>query len=172
MKQIVLATAALLAANGVALATSTGTTPVGQTSALHAPPLPPREAGARHGQALGVALICYGLHTTPAVQRLPAEYAGDARAAFESESQKTLAAWREAGSCKAAGGPNACRLVHEWSCRAALLEIGPEGRPCRASWNKKRRKLTRASPTARSKPRRNLTIEVLPGNHRYFNQRC
>jgi hypothetical protein len=87
----------------------------------------PREAGARYGQALGVALICYGLRTTPAMDRLPSQYTGDARTEFDSESEKTLAAWREAGSCKKAGGPNPCRLVHEWSCSAALKEIGPEG---------------------------------------------
>lgn len=127
MKRFVAAIAvALAAAIAVPAGAESLSTPAGTAVTLPAP-LPPREGGARYGQALGVALICYGLRTTPALERLPSQYAGDARTEFESESEKTLAAWREAGSCKKAGGPNACRLVHAWSCRAALNEIGPEG---------------------------------------------
>ncbi|WP_439542039.1 hypothetical protein [Hyphomicrobium sp.] len=125
MKRFVAAITATLAA-AIAAGAEAPSTPAGTAVTLPAP-LPPREAGARYGQALGVALICYGLRTTPALERLPSQYTGDARTEFDSESEKVLAAWREAGSCKKAGGPNACRLVHAWSCRAALNEIGPEG---------------------------------------------
>jgi hypothetical protein len=91
------------------------------------PKLDPREAGARYGQALGVALVCYGLRTTSAVDSLPAIYANEAQPAFREEAEKVLATWRKASSCKTAGGPNPCRLAHEWSCRDALIEIGPNG---------------------------------------------
>jgi hypothetical protein len=89
--------------------------------------LEPREAGARYGQALGVALVCYGLRTTSAVDRLPETYTDAGRIAFQQEADKVLAAWRQASSCQAAGGPNSCRLLHEWSCRDAIREIGPGG---------------------------------------------
>jgi hypothetical protein len=89
--------------------------------------LPPREAGARYGQALGVALVCYGLRTTSALDRLPTTYTNNSRQAFQEEADKVLAAWREASTCRTAGGPNSCRLIHEWSCRDAILEIGPNG---------------------------------------------
>lgn len=91
------------------------------------PPLDAREAGARYGQALGVALVCYGLRTTPAADRLASAYAQTGHDAFQAEADKVLAAWREASSCRNAGGPNPCRLVYEWSCRDAIREIGPQG---------------------------------------------
>jgi hypothetical protein len=126
MIQIVFAIAAIAA--GMALPPpAQAEVAAGGTAVTRPALLPPREAGARYGQALGVALICYGLRTTPALERLASQYGGDARTQFDAESAKTLAAWREAGSCKKAGGPNACRLVHEWSCGSALLEIGPDG---------------------------------------------
>lgn len=90
-------------------------------------PLDARAAGARHGQALGVALVCYGLKTTPAVEKLPSAYSGDDLKAFNQESEKVLLSWQKAKSCVKAGGPNECRLIFEWSCREALIEIGPEG---------------------------------------------
>ncbi|MBX9862692.1 MAG: hypothetical protein K2Y42_08050 [Hyphomicrobium sp.] len=129
MIRIGIATAAIAA--GIVLSvlspTAQAEVPPGGTAVALPSPLPPREAGARHGQALGVALICYGLRTTPAVDRLPTQYQGEAKAQFDAESAKILTSWREASSCKKAGGPNACRLVYEWSCAAALREIGPEG---------------------------------------------
>ncbi len=88
--------------------------------------LTPREAGARYGQALGSEHICFGLlRTTDAVARLAEKYSGADRKAFKDEADKIFNAWRDA--CRQSGGPNQCRLVHEWNCRAALREIGPEG---------------------------------------------
>lgn len=87
----------------------------------------PREAGARHGQAMGVVLLCYGLKTTPALDRLPEKYTGTDRAAFDDESRKVIAAWQDAGSCQQQRDPNICRLTYEWSCSAAVREIGPDG---------------------------------------------
>lgn len=86
-----------------------------------------REAGARYGQAMGVALMCYGLEVTPAARDLQKSFSGRDLEEFNAEAEKILAAWREASSCKTAGGPNPCRLLHEWSCRDALKEIGPGG---------------------------------------------
>jgi len=90
-------------------------------------PLTPLEAGAHYGQALGVALVCYGIRTTATAERLPAAYSGADRDAFQTQADKVLTAWRDASSCRTAGGPNQCRLIHEWSCRDALREIGPGG---------------------------------------------
>lgn len=86
-----------------------------------------RQAGARHGQALGVALVCYGLHTTPEINKLASKYRGSDADDFKAQSEKVLLTWKDATSCKSAGGPNECRLLHEWSCRDAVREIGPNG---------------------------------------------
>jgi hypothetical protein len=99
--------------------------PAGQTPAE----MNAREAGARYGQALGVALVCYGLRTrSDGLSRLAAAHS-DAKdhPDFQAEADKVLKSWQEASSCQNAGGPNPCRLVHEWSCRDALREIGPQG---------------------------------------------
>lgn len=97
------------------------------TAAAADPALDAKAAGARHGQALGVALVCYGLKTTPAVEKLQTGFTGDDLKAFNAESEKVLLSWQKAKSCVKSGGPNECRLIHEWSCRDALKEIGPEG---------------------------------------------
>jgi hypothetical protein len=94
---------------------------------LASPRLEAREAGARYGQALGVALVCYGLKTTPAVERLAAAYPEADQDTFRAEAERVLAAWRASSTCQKSGGPNPCRLAHEWSCRDALREIGPDG---------------------------------------------
>lgn len=128
---------------GIAIAASAPLAPANSGTSdtpAHAPPpmtapapssppgvLDAREAGARYGQALGVELICYTLRTTPALEHLPGRYTGADRAAFDAEAGKVLSAWREASTCRKAGGPNPCRLVYEWSCREAMREIGPEG---------------------------------------------
>lgn len=128
MQRVVLRVVTGLAAGLTgALAAGAGDAASGGAAAPSPGPLAPREAGARHGQALGVALMCYGMRTTAALTRLPSAYTGADRAAFEAESAKVLIAWREASTCRAAGGPNACRLSYEWSCSSALREIGPRG---------------------------------------------
>lgn len=87
----------------------------------------PREAGTRYGQAAGVALVCYGMRTTPAAETLKARFTGPDQSAFQEEAEKVLAAWRELHACRRATGPNECRLSHAWSCRDAMREIGPAG---------------------------------------------
>lgn len=87
----------------------------------------PQLAGARYGQAAGVALVCYGMKTTPAVADLKARYSGESFATFNAAAEKVLAAWRDMQTCVHAGGPNQCRLTTVWSCRDAMREIGPGG---------------------------------------------
>jgi hypothetical protein len=102
---------------------------VGPAWSAEPAPMTAREAGARYGQALGVALVCYGLKTRSGeMANLAAAHSSESeRAEFQEEADKVLKSWQDASSCKNAGGPNNCRLIHEWSCRDALLEIGPSG---------------------------------------------
>ncbi len=86
-----------------------------------------RAAGARYGQAAGVALVCHGVKTTDAVVVLKARFEGETASAFDEEATKVLAAWRDLYTCKDATGPNECRLSHDFSCGAAMREIGPGG---------------------------------------------
>jgi hypothetical protein len=90
-------------------------------------PSNPREAGARYGQAAGVALICYGMRITGAPEALKAKYQGEALAAFEDQAGRILTMWKDTLSCKKAGGPNQCRLSQAFSCAEAMKEIGPNG---------------------------------------------
>lgn len=90
-------------------------------------PSNPREAGARYGQAAGVALLCYGMRTTGASEQLKSNYQGEALAAFTDQAERILDMWRDTLSCKHAGGPNQCRLSHAFSCAEAMKEIGPKG---------------------------------------------
>ena len=87
----------------------------------------PSAAGIRYGQAAGVALVCYGLKTTDVAEKLKGQFSGEDLATFDTEANRTLAAWRETLSCSKAGGPNECKLSHVWSCQQALKEIGPQG---------------------------------------------
>lgn len=98
--------------------TTTVTAPTGIT---------PQLAGARYGQAAGVALVCYGMKTTPMAASLKDHYSGEALTQFNAEAEKVLAAWRDMQTCVHAGGPNQCRLTMVWSCRDAMREIGPAG---------------------------------------------
>ncbi len=99
------------------------------TGAAPAPIVPtnPREAGARYGQAAGVALVCYGMRTTGASEILKSNYKGDDLAAFTDQAERVLTLWKDTHTCKNAKGPNECRLSHAFSCAEALKEIGPAG---------------------------------------------
>ena len=90
-------------------------------------PSNPREAGARYGQAAGVALLCYGMRTTAASEVLKSKYQGEAQAAFTDQAERILTMWKDTLSCKNASGPNECRLSHVFSCAEAMKEIGPAG---------------------------------------------
>ncbi len=111
----------------IVVACAIGLCAISSATAATVGKLEPREAGARYGQALGAALVCYGLSTTAAVPLLPATYVDKDRQAFDQEADRVLLAWREASICHAAGGPNPCRLAYLWSCRDAVREIGPNG---------------------------------------------
>jgi hypothetical protein len=106
----------------------------GEAAAVAAPGKPelmvpsnPREAGARYGQAAGVALVCYGMRITGAPEVLKSKYQGEALAAFEDQAGRILTMWKDTLSCKKAGGPNQCRLSQAFSCAEAMKEIGPSG---------------------------------------------
>ena len=88
----------------------------------------PREAGARYGQAAGVALVCYGMRITGAPEMLKTKYQGEALAAFNDQAERILGMWKDTLSCKKAGGPNQCRLSQAFSCAEAMKEIGPNGK--------------------------------------------
>jgi hypothetical protein len=87
----------------------------------------PREAGARYGQAAGVALVCYGMVTKPAVDDLKAHYTGEDLAAFNDQAQLIIDSWKELLTCKRATGPNECKLSQGKSCYEANREIGMNG---------------------------------------------
>lgn len=97
------------------------------TKAEFVVPANPREAGARYGQAAGVALLCYGMSTTELSEQLKSKYQGEALVAFTDQAERILAMWKDTLSCKHAGGPNQCRLSHAFSCAEAMKEIGPNG---------------------------------------------
>lgn len=99
------------------------------TDQLSLETITPSAAGIRYGQAAGVALVCYGLKTTGKAELLKNKFpeGSGARASFEAEASRTLAAWQDTLNCTNAGGPNECKLSHVWSCQQALREIGPAG---------------------------------------------
>ena len=107
-----------------ALAADTGT--VQARPALMVPDNP-REAGARYGQAAGVALLCYGMKTTALSEELKSKYQGEALAAFNDQAERIVVMWKDTLSCEHAGGPNQCRLSQAFSCAEAMKEIGPNG---------------------------------------------
>lgn len=88
----------------------------------------PIELGTRYGQAVGIALVCYGVVAkSDAVESLKLRFKGADRKAFDRQAGKILAAWKRTLTCEKSGGPNECRLSHIWSCREGLKELGPEG---------------------------------------------
>lgn len=90
-------------------------------------PLTPKEAGARYGQAAGVAIACYWLQPTSRVKDLRARFSGAELSEFDAEAAQVLAAWKKAAICTQAEGPNQCKLSIVYSCRQAKQEIGPTG---------------------------------------------
>lgn len=87
----------------------------------------PVQLGIRYGQAAGIALLCYGLKVTPAVEKLKSRFSGTDREIFDKQAAKILAAWERTLRCEGSGGPNECKLSHTWSCQQGLKELGPSG---------------------------------------------
>ena len=85
------------------------------------------QVGTRYGQAAGIALVCYGLKVTPAVDSLKSRFKGAEREVFDKQAKKILAAWKRTLRCEDSGGPNECKLSHVWSCQQGLKELGPNG---------------------------------------------
>ncbi len=116
------------ALTAVALATAAMAAKTPSLAATTGPAeLSPRNAGARYGQAAGVALVCYGIRTTAAIEPLKSRFTGADLLTFNEEAEKVLASWRDLQTCRDSSGPNECRLTQVWSCRDALREIGPNG---------------------------------------------
>jgi hypothetical protein len=98
-----------------------------------AAPLSIDEQGARHGQAIAAMQICPGAKTTGKVAELAASISDADRASFDAASNRIVAAWQKAFSCKDANpadGPrqmNGCRKAKILSCTSTWREIGPEG---------------------------------------------
>lgn len=89
--------------------------------------LPPKEAGARYGQALGASLICAGTKLTPAADALLARYSGADLDTFRAQAQSVTLLWKKTLGCDPKADINRCRLLNEISCTEALKEIGPTG---------------------------------------------
>jgi len=92
-----------------------------------AAPLPPKEAGARYGQALGASLVCPNARLAPAAEALMARYGGADLDAFKETAQRVTLVWKKTLGCDARADINRCRLLNEISCGEALREIGPAG---------------------------------------------
>jgi hypothetical protein len=119
-----------LVAMGSASAGADAAAPAQAAPSVAAPmkfPENPREAGARYGQAGGVAMVCYGMLTKPAVEELKAHYKGADLEAFNDQAKIILNAWKDLLACKHATGPNECKLSHGKSCYEANREIGMNG---------------------------------------------
>lgn len=91
------------------------------------------EQGARHGQAIAAAKTCPGAKSTVKLTELAESIAQADRAEFDAASNRIVAAWQKAFSCKDAdpsNGPrqmNGCRKAKILSCTSTWREIGPEG---------------------------------------------
>jgi hypothetical protein len=118
---------ALLILLTLSVAVSAGPTLAGTAQPGTAAKLPPRDAGARYGEAAGAALVCTQLKITPRVAELRANYEGDALAEFDSQAAKILQAWRDTQTCEHANGPADCKVTQQLSCKLAFKEIGPGG---------------------------------------------
>jgi hypothetical protein len=87
----------------------------------------PKEAGARYAQALGAAETCGGLRVGKRAEDLKAEFQGDDLKAFSAQAADVYAAWQKVKNCSRPLDPNPCRIEIQFSCQAAVSEIGPEG---------------------------------------------
>lgn len=90
-------------------------------------PKNPKEAGARYAQALGAAETCGGLRVGKRAEDLKAEFQGEDLKAFSEQAANVYAAWQKVKNCSRPLDPNPCRIEIQFSCQAAVAEIGPEG---------------------------------------------
>ena len=89
--------------------------------------LTPKDAGGRHGQALGAVETCVGMTLTERASALGSVYAGADLEAFKTQSAKIYNAWIKVKHCIQQDDPNQCRIIVDESCAAAIAEIGPSG---------------------------------------------
>lgn len=102
-------------------------TPPSPPTAPHQAKLPPLEAGARYGQAIGALEICIGAKTTDKVAALQADYTGADQEAFKRQATKVYEAWVKVKNCTNRKDPNQCKIIMDRSCESAFAEIGPNG---------------------------------------------
>ncbi len=91
------------------------------------PVLTPKDAGARFGQALGAAEVCYGSKVTGKANGLEAAYSAADQEAFKAQAAKIFDAWHKVKNCADQFDPNRCKIIMDKSCLAAEAEIGPSG---------------------------------------------
>jgi hypothetical protein len=89
--------------------------------------LDPREAGARYGQALGAAEVCYGSTVTDKARTLADAFSGADLDAFKAQAATVYDAWVKVKSCSNQFDPNQCKIIMDKSCLAAEAEIGSSG---------------------------------------------
>jgi hypothetical protein len=89
--------------------------------------LPPKDVGARYGQALGAVEICIGAKVTDKASALNSVYSGSDLEAFKAQAAKIYDAWLKVKNCVRQDDPNQCKVIMDESCAAAIAEIGPAG---------------------------------------------
>jgi hypothetical protein len=97
------------------------------TSSTATAALAPKEAGARYGQALGAAEVCFGSKVTEKAKGLEASYSGADQDAFKGQAAKIFEAWHKVKNCADQVDPNRCKIIMDKSCLAAENEIGANG---------------------------------------------
>lgn len=98
-----------------------------ETGEQPAPPTTPRDAGARYGQALGAAEVCYGAKITAKADALSKSYAGPDQDIFKATAAKIFNAWLSVKRCVNPNDPNTCKVIMDKSCMQAEAEIGANG---------------------------------------------
>jgi hypothetical protein len=126
LSRVALIAISLAACTEAALAENPATAPAPASPAA-ATALPPKEAGARYGQALGAEEVCYGSKVTGKAKGLEAAYAGADQEAFKAQAAKIFDAWHKVKNCADQVDPNRCKIIMDKSCLAAEAEIGPAG---------------------------------------------
>lgn len=116
--------AALLLAGVTVLAAAAGADPLPQ-------PKTPAEHGQLYGLALAAAEFCPGGIVTDKGKAYAAEFKGADGDVFNAEATKIVEAWRLGTKCPEIEMDRQqlamCRTAHLRNCRAAWIQLGPDG---------------------------------------------
>lgn len=118
-----------------ALAIATIFMAVASGPAVMAEPLPQPQTVAEKGQLYGLALaaaeFCPAGVITDKAKAFAAEVQGADAAVFQAEADKIVAAWRLGTKCSELELDQnqlaMCRTAHLRNCRAAWIQLGPDG---------------------------------------------